>query len=816
MSTRVVERPSEPSLTPGGRCRLRISGLALTAGVLALATAPRPAPANEPAGEPPVALRELAEPLELCPDEAGVLDATLEVRFAEVWVDTADSDSGLGRRRMALRTYHLGPGTRARPCDGRDWKPTGEPLIPGPTFRIRKSDRGTTNGTRLRLRLVNALPPGQPPWVCNPARNFRPPYRVPPVDGQCLKEAFPLLDPPWPACFHGDNVTNVHFHGFHVSPQPPQDDVLLTVGPGDSFQYELDPLPYTQTEGTHWYHPHKHGSTALQVLNGMAGTVIIEGPFDDWLDRFFQDQGHPLEDRVLVIQQIDEGIEHFKRFDPLVYAKVAEDGTPVKENGELVPCGDSDPPETCGCTPGSTYDPPTPAVDGHIDPVITMQPGEVQRWRLVGATMQASAHLRVRFPHELQVYQIAQDGVRFAEATYRDQPLLDPTAPASGEPDQITELLIAPGNRVDLLVRAPLEVPAGGLLPIAYHVVGHMLAEVKGRVGARNAKVKEKLRAAAEAIHSAVDAGGLDGDPALFTVRLAGPPKPMRLPHRDERGEWREGGRYAREWPPLPDYLKPLGPPDRLRDVEFSMAGTSPGTADNRFYINDVQYCPDCANVTMTLGTTEEWHITNVSTPNHPFHIHVNPFQLRKIFGLYDPKPGTETIPVYAEYDPPIWQDTIALPGPGCVPVPTTGGDCAAVCEGWGGRLAGSEDDCDPPAAGSCGCYADEGHVEIRQRLRDFTGEYVIHCHILGHEDRGMMLNVQTVCPEPHGTSFGQPEPGRPECREGDPLTAAAARCPASYATGPRCAEAPASSALDPPQSRITPTASPRRSPRRE
>jgi hypothetical protein len=34
----------------------------------------------------------------------------------------------------------------------------------------------------------------------------------------------------------------------------------------------------------------------------------------------------------------------------------------------------------------------------------------------------------------------------------------------------------------------------------------------------------------------------------------------------------------------------------------------------------------------------------------------------------------------------------------------------------------------------------------MRQRYEDFTGLYVLHCHFLGHEDRGMMFAVQTIC----------------------------------------------------------------------
>jgi FtsP/CotA-like multicopper oxidase with cupredoxin domain len=34
------------------------------------------------------------------------------------------------------------------------------------------------------------------------------------------------------------------------------------------------------------------------------------------------------------------------------------------------------------------------------------------------------------------------------------------------------------------------------------------------------------------------------------------------------------------------------------------------------------------------------------------------------------------------------------------------------------------------------------GSVRFRTRFTDFTGRYVMHCHILPHEDTGMMINV--------------------------------------------------------------------------
>ncbi|HEY8940457.1 MAG TPA: multicopper oxidase domain-containing protein [Cellvibrio sp.] len=37
--------------------------------------------------------------------------------------------------------------------------------------------------------------------------------------------------------------------------------------------------------------------------------------------------------------------------------------------------------------------------------------------------------------------------------------------------------------------------------------------------------------------------------------------------------------------------------------------------------------------------------------------------------------------------------------------------------------------------------------VETRTRYERYIGEYVLHCHILEHEDQGMMQSVQVVLP---------------------------------------------------------------------
>jgi FtsP/CotA-like multicopper oxidase with cupredoxin domain len=69
-----------------------------------------------------------------------------------------------------------------------------------------------------------------------------------------------------------DQVTNLHFHGLHISPSV--DNPLLELAPGESHLYEFTvPL---NSAGTYWYHPHVHGRVAEQLFAGLAGAIIVD------------------------------------------------------------------------------------------------------------------------------------------------------------------------------------------------------------------------------------------------------------------------------------------------------------------------------------------------------------------------------------------------------------------------------------------------------------------------------------------------------------------------------------------------------------
>ena len=87
-----------------------------------------------------------------------------------------------------------------------------------------------------------------------------------------------------------------------------------------------------------------------------------------------------------------------------------------------------------------------------------------------------------------------------------------------------------------------------------------------------------------------------------------------------------------------------------------------------------------------------EFQITTKGA-DHPFHIHVNPFWVTRI-EVPDDQGRLHNV-----LDAPLWMDTVSIPR--------------------GGR------------------------VVFRSRFADYTGMWVNHCHILMHEDHGMMQAVR-------------------------------------------------------------------------
>jgi FtsP/CotA-like multicopper oxidase with cupredoxin domain len=71
--------------------------------------------------------------------------------------------------------------------------------------------------------------------------------------------------------------TNVHYHGFGVSPKRNGDNVFIEVDPGDRpFHYNI-PIPADHPQGLFWYHPHFHPGVNAAIAGGALGRSYCRG-----------------------------------------------------------------------------------------------------------------------------------------------------------------------------------------------------------------------------------------------------------------------------------------------------------------------------------------------------------------------------------------------------------------------------------------------------------------------------------------------------------------------------------------------------------
>jgi suppressor of ftsI len=113
----------------------------------------------------------------------------------------------------------------------------------------------------------------------------------------------------------------------------------------------------------------------------------------------------------------------------------------------------------------------------------------------------------------------------------------------------------------------------------------------------------------------------------------------------------------------------------------------SENPAGTRFFINGQSYDPRKIMFHARLGTVEQWTIINHTDEQHPFHMHTYPMQEMSSNGVPVPFNG--------------YQDEIIVPI--------------------------------------------HGYVVMRVHFSGFTGITVFHCHILAHEDAGMMANIEVT-----------------------------------------------------------------------
>ncbi|AFZ43882.1 multicopper oxidase type 2 [Halothece sp. PCC 7418] len=374
--------------------------------------------------------------------------------------------------------------------------------------------------------------------------------------------------------------TNLHYHGLHISPQEPADNIFLSLSPGESYTYEFK-IPENHYSTTGYYHPHLHGYVADQVFGGLGGILVVRGELDN----------------IPEVKQAKEEFVFLKDFD--LDGRSSRMGLMMGREGSTV------------------------TVNGKVNPSFSLPSGGLLRLRFVNAS--TSRFYRLQLENH-PFYLIATDGG------------------ATSSPVELSEILLSPGERAEVLVKGNQTPGNYRLLNLPYNRVGMgmMGGGMMGRGmmgGGRNQNNEPQT---------------------LATIRYSGEIESLPLPQK----------LIAVETLPKPKTVR-----------QFTLNhGMFPGRG-MQFLINGQAFDPRRVDTRVSLDTVEDWEIINTGVMDHPFHLHTNRFQVVSKNG----KPVSNA----------TWKDTVLVP-------------------------RGES-------------------VRIRIPFQDFAGKTVYHCHILDHEDLGMM-----------------------------------------------------------------------------
>ena len=375
------------------------------------------------------------------------------------------------------------------------------------------------------------------------------------------------------------NLTNLHTHGLHVSPEPPADSMAVVLGYGGQYDYLYD-MSFETPGHLNLYHPHVHGNASEQYWGGMMGALVVEdepyGPLAGY------------ETHVMVLKDIT-----LSGGAPEPYTSTME--YMHGKEGNLV------------------------LVNGQMNPALSIRAGQVQRWQIVNGC-------NARF------FKLSLEG-HTLHLVGTDGGLLD-------VPYRVDSLLLSPGERIDVLVKAGSKKGNFRFLSLPYNRGGMSSLQ---QVTLLTLDVGGK--ASSDSLPSLIDPGAV-----RLNVDTAGLPRQNLVLSMMRGRGYINGQTYV--------------------DMTNACTITSgmPGTRENPVY--------------------EVWEVVNQSGMDHPFHQHVNSAQVLGISG------GD---PAYASLytSIPAWKDTVIVPK-------------------W-------------------------GSITLLVPVLDWPGMSMFHCHIMEHEDIGMM-----------------------------------------------------------------------------
>lgn len=595
-------------------------------------------------------------------------------------------------------------------------------------------------GTVLRVDLNNKLSADDPTCLSNP-----PAY---------------LHLYPGVGCF---NTSNLHTHGLHVSPAGNSDNVLLNIAPQTSFPYEIN-IPYDHPAGTFWYHAHRHGSTAMQVASGESGVLIVRGEREYRrplpgkkreladIDTILHGADKvPFADQIFGFQQIPYACFLADPKEPwakLMTSKGIYDYAASQATGTPPPSATA----PWICPPASQVAHSTgvvenfglqlfsasiwdtngrfTSVNGVVQPTVTIKAGEIQRWRFIHEGIHDTINLQIvksskpatgtdfvaasalkgnRLEQAAEVrkecnatqstlipqFQIAADGLTLTKIHVLE---------GESAPGVEGSNYLQPGYRSDVLVVFPSD---------GYYCLLDQQAPASQRVstgpnginGGGSGPSEPQLLAY---IH--VQGGKpVSGNLLQYvqqTLYVGNPqlPRPVR--------DGLKVGNLT-PWAPFTELPPVTNPKAKPQQAAFEIGSKG-------FTVNGASYNPDVVNITRQVNTVDAWELTAPSSAQnqgepHIYHIHVNPFEVMDVTSDAD---GTSIFESNGKCKPSILKDPMQL--------------AVQYCNMW--------------HVFKDTVFVEPGYTVHTHTFYDrYIGEFVIHCHILDHEDAGMMLNIKIV-----------------------------------------------------------------------
>ncbi len=460
------------------------------------------------------------------------------------------------------------------------------------------------------------------------------------------------------------NTTNLHAHGSHVRPDYASgggcteqdglrcrscqgdassgtrecffaDDVISRVGPGEGTQHRWD----IDEDGVHhaglnWYHPHIHGSTAIQVASGATGAWIVRGALDEIPGV------KNAKERVMVLTTPSIGFRALAEDEAC-----DEDHITINEFDVLA-------------DPASKQ---TNLVNGIRRPRLVMPPGQIERWRILHGSFLDEMTLALFHGRDadcrdidltrppISLTQIGRDGVPLAK-------------PASGQdwPFAPPYIFLSPGYRIEALLDGG-SLGHGDTLCL---MAGRFLqADTTGTTGEavglmETPTPEDMLQAASNgdlvAIVNVTNGAGTPTEttmPDLAVVAAESPSMMLQGGTLDALARCEE--------------VKAVVDPRALEQLSFMW----PLFVENEGY--DDCACHDhnlnCKNFENTdrekypydrvlrLGDVDHWRLAS-GFDGHPFHIHTNPFIVCPQPPEGSPDPNAKS----RIFEPPFahWRDT--------------------------------------------------------------------------------------------------------------------------------------------------------------